>query len=109
MQGSRPIKSGISFVTCGTTAKLWWKLGMSTLEIEVGDLRAEAVAFTASELVVTLRDGRRIVTPLAWYPRLLSASAAQRGNYEIMPMGIHWPDLDEDLSVTGMLKGRAGK
>jgi hypothetical protein len=79
---------------------------MSTLEIEVGDLRAQAVEFTATELVVTLRDGRRIATPLSWYPRLLSASVAQRSNYEIMPMGIHWPDLDEDLSVTGMLKGR---
>jgi hypothetical protein len=43
------------------------------------------------------------------YPRLLSASAAQRSNYEIMPMGIHWPDLDEDWSVTGMLKGRAAQ
>jgi len=79
------------------------------LEIEVGDLHAKSVEFTATELVVTLRDGRRIVTPLAWYPRLASASAAQRSNYEIMPMGIHWPDLDEDLSVTGMLKGRAVK
>lgn len=82
---------------------------MSTLEIEVGDLRAQSVEFTATELVVTLQDGRRIATPLLWYPRLLSASAAQRSNYEIMPMGIHWPGLDEDLSVTGMLKGRAAK
>lgn len=82
---------------------------MSTLEIEVGDLRAHSVEFTATELVVTLRDGRRIATPLAWYPSLVSASAAQRSNYEIMPMGIHWPDLDEDLSITGMLKGRAAQ
>lgn len=82
---------------------------MSTLEIEVGDLRAQSVEFTATELVVTLRDGRRIATPLAWYPRLLSASGAQRSNFEIMSMGIHWPDLDEDLSITGMLKGRAAK
>ena len=82
---------------------------MSTLEIEVGDLRAQSVEFTATELVVTLQDGRRIATPLAWYPRLRSASAGQRSNYEIMPMGIHWPDLDEDLSVSGMLTGRAAK
>jgi len=79
---------------------------MSTLEIDVGDLRARAVEFTAAELVVTLADGRKIATPLEWYPRLRSASAAQRANYEIMSMGIHWPDLDEDLSVAGMLKGR---
>ena len=79
---------------------------MSTLEIEVGDLRARSVEFTAAELVVTLADGRRIATPLDWYPRLKDAPAADRERYEIMPMGIHWPSLDEDLSITGMLKGR---
>ena len=78
---------------------------MSTLEIDVGDLRASAVEFTPTELVVTLADGRRIATPLDWYPRLQRATPAQRGNFEIMPMGIHWPDIDEDLSVAGMLKG----
>ena len=78
---------------------------MSTLEIDLGDLRASAVEFTPTELVVTLADGRRIATPLDWYPRLKRATAAQRGNFEIMPMGIHWPDIDEDLSVAGMLKG----
>ena len=83
-----------------------WVHGMSTLEIEVGDLRARSVEFTPTELVVTLMDGRRIATPLAWYPRLLKASAAQRANYEIMAMGIHWPDLDEDLGIAGMLKGQ---
>ncbi len=82
---------------------------MSTLELEVGDLRARAVEFTASELVVTLVDGRKIATPLDWYPRLKGASAAERANYEIMPMGIHWPAIDEDLSVAGMLKGRHEK
>ncbi|MGB3271271.1 MAG: DUF2442 domain-containing protein [Xanthobacteraceae bacterium] len=82
---------------------------MSTLEIDVGDLRARSVDFTATELVVSLRDGRRIVTPLDWYPRLKNASPLQRSNYEIMPMGIHWPDLDEDLSVAAMLKGRPAR
>jgi hypothetical protein len=79
---------------------------MPILEIDVGDLRADAVEFTATELVVTLADGRKIATPLDWYPRLKRASAQQRANFEIMPMGIHWPDLDEDLSVAAMLKGR---
>jgi hypothetical protein len=79
---------------------------MPILEIDVGDLRADAVEFSATELVVTLADGRKITTPLDWYPRLKRASAQQRANFEIMPMGIHWPDLDEDLSVAGMLKGR---
>jgi len=82
---------------------------MSTLEIDVGDLRASSVAFTEAELVVTLADGRRIATPLDWYPRLKSATAAQRANFEIMPMGVHWPDVDEDLSVAGMLKGNSAK
>jgi hypothetical protein len=55
------------------------------------------VEFTASELVVTLMDGRRIATPLEWYPRLQRASAAERADYEIMTLGIHWPAIDEDL------------
>jgi hypothetical protein len=69
-------------------------------------LRAQMIEFTRSKLVVTLSDGRRIATPLAWYPRLEKATAKQRADFEIMPMGIHWPDLDEDLSITGMLKGQ---
>jgi hypothetical protein len=79
---------------------------MSTLEIDVGDLRPRTVEFTASELVVTLQDGRKIATPLDWYPRLKRASPQQRANFELMPMGIHWPELDEDLGIAGMLQGR---
>jgi hypothetical protein len=79
---------------------------MSTLEIDVGDLRPCSVDFTPTELVVTLADGRKIATPLNWYPRLFRASSQQRLNFELMPMGIHWPDLDEDLGVAGMLRGR---
>ena len=56
-------------------------------------------------LTVTLADGRRITTPLWWYPRLLNATPVQRANVEFMHWGIHWPDIDEDLSVSGMLKG----
>jgi hypothetical protein len=80
--------------------------GMSTLEIGVGDIRPVSVAFTTDELVVTLADGRKIATPLAWYPRLREADAAARGRFELMPMGIHWPELDEDLGIAGMLRGR---
>jgi hypothetical protein len=79
---------------------------MTTLEIEAGDLRPASVEFTATELVVGLADGRRIATPLEWYPRLQHASAAERANHELSPLGIHWPDIDEDLSVAGMLKGQ---
>lgn len=78
---------------------------MSTLEIDIKDLRARSVDFVGTDLVVTLSDGRRIVTPIDWYPRLAKASVGERENYEIMPMGIHWPDIDEDLSIAGMLKG----
>jgi hypothetical protein len=82
---------------------------MSTLKIDVRDLRPRAVEFTAAELVVTLADGRKIATPLDWYPRLKRASPAERSHFELMPMGIHWPDVDEDLSIAGMLKGRTEK
>src|SRR5579872_2058764 len=78
---------------------------MTTLEIDVNSLRAKSVDFTESDLLVTLADGRRIATPIEWYPRLAKASPEQRSNYEIMPMGIHWPDIDEDLSIEGMLRG----
>jgi hypothetical protein len=79
---------------------------MSTLEIDVGDIRPVSVAFTSDELVVTLADGRKITTPLAWYPRLRDATAVARGRFELMPMGIHWPELDEDLGIAAMLQGR---
>lgn len=79
---------------------------MSTLEIEVSDIRPIAVAFTNDELVVTLADGRKIATPLDWYPRLRKASASARAHFELMAMGIHWPELDEDLGIAGMLRGR---
>ena len=60
---------------------------------------------TDFELIVSLSDGRRIATPLAWYPALLAASQEQRACYKLSPFGLHWPDLDEDLSIEGMLRG----
>jgi hypothetical protein len=58
-------------------------------------------------LSVDLVDGRTISVPLAWYPRLLHASGEQRGKWQIAGggFGIHWPDLDEDLSTEGLLRG----
>lgn len=67
--------------------------------------RPVAVTFSEQMLHVTLADGRIIATPLAWYPRLEKASPDQRNHYELGYAGIHWPDLDEDLSVQGMLRG----
>lgn len=67
--------------------------------------RPVAVSIDADWLSVTLADGRQIRTPLAWYPRLQHAAPEQVLAYTLSPTGIHWPDLDEDLSVAGMLRG----
>ncbi len=56
-------------------------------------------------LLVTLKDGRLIGTPIAWYARLANATPEQLQNYELWAFGIHWEDLDEDLSIEGMLQG----
>lgn len=69
--------------------------------------RALAAVVVGDELTVTLVDGRRITVPLAWFPRLQRATPAQRQNLELLGQGqgIHWPDLDEDLSIDGILLG----
>jgi len=71
------------------------------------DERVAGVEFTQDALSVMLKDGRTISVPLVWYPRLLKASEAQRKNWKICggEYGIHWPDLDEDLSTEGLLRG----
>jgi hypothetical protein len=71
------------------------------------DERVLDVQFTEDSLSVNLRDGRVISVPLAWYPRLLRATPAERKNWEISGggYGIHWPDIDEDLSTEGLLRG----
>ncbi len=65
------------------------------------------VAFNDDALSVSLRDGRMISVPLVWYPRLLNATPAQRENWKIAGggYGIHWPDIDENLSTEGLLRG----
>ena len=69
--------------------------------------RVIEAACTEDKLVVDLADGRSISVPLAWYPRLLHATPHQRANWQIAGagFGIHWPDVDEDLSVEGLLRG----
>jgi len=71
------------------------------------DERVAEVKFTEDELRVTLMDGRTICVPLAWYPRLFNATKKQRNNWRTCAAGygIHWPDLDEDLSTEGLLRG----
>ncbi len=71
------------------------------------DERVAGVEFTADCLSVSLMDGRTISVPLAWYPRLLKATPHERAHWQIAGSGygIHWPDIDEDLSTEGLLRG----
>ncbi len=79
---------------------------MSTSELRAGEA-VQDVHFSEDTLSVDLADGRTITVPLVWYPRLLHATPAQRANWEIVGAGygIHWPDIDEDLSSEGLLRG----
>ena len=81
---------------------------MNTLGVEVQPARAQAVYVNEDSLVVELTDGRVISVPLAWYPRLWYGTPQERAHFEIIGEGeyLHWPDLDEDLSVSGILAGR---
>lgn len=71
------------------------------------DPRVKDVRFADENLEVLLRDGRKISVPLTWFPRLLAANAADRAEWEVSAAGhgIHWPKIDEDLSVAGLLRG----
>lgn len=71
------------------------------------DVRAQNVVITADSLTVDLNDGRSISVPLAWYPRLLHGRPEERNNWRLIgnSEGIHWPDLDEDISVENLLRG----
>ena len=80
---------------------------MSTAARPTSDSRARTVEVTGDEIVAHLADGRTISVPLAWSWRLSDATAEQRQRYELIGdgEGIHWPDVDEDISVRGMLEG----
>jgi hypothetical protein len=67
---------------------------------------ATAVRFDEHTMWVDLSDGRTLGVPLAWFPRLLHATAAQREQVELSRLGLHWEELDEDISVAGLLAGR---
>ena len=81
-------------------------MSVSTLEVSVPE--AETVAVSGDALTVDLSDGRTISAPLAWYPRLTHATPAERANWRLIGAGegIHWPDLDEDVSIEGLIAGR---
>ena len=72
------------------------------------DVRAQNVVITNDSLTVELNDGRAISVPLAWYPRLLHGTTGERNRWRLIGNreGIHWPDLDEDISVENLLLGK---
>jgi hypothetical protein len=79
--------------------------GTATSPLDPGE-RVRDVHFTADHLVVDLADGRTVTAPLAWYPRLFRATQGQRENWQVCGggYGIHWPEIDEDLSTEGLLR-----
>jgi hypothetical protein len=82
---------------------------MTTLVIDSAASRATTVRLTEDALVVDLADGRTVSVPMTWYPRLLHGSPEERAHHRFIGQGegIHWPDLDEDISVENLLAGRA--
>jgi hypothetical protein len=80
---------------------------MSSLAVEKREPRARSVVVNEDSLTVDLMDGRTIIVPLVWYPRLWHGTAEERNHLEIFGDGtyIHWPELDEDLTVAGLLAG----
>lgn len=81
---------------------------MTTSMIEVQIPNAEDVTVTEDTLTAELSDGRTISVPLAWYPRLVHATQKERNNWELIGegQGLRWPDLDEDISIEGLIAGR---
>ncbi len=81
---------------------------MNTSTVEIQVVAAAGVTVTEDTLTLDLADGRTISVPLAWYPRLLHGTPEERARWEWIGdnEGIHWPDLDEDISVEGIIAGR---
>ena len=81
---------------------------MTTLTLDSASLIATSAEVTNDSLGVELADGRSISVPLAWYPRLIHATSDERAHFRFIGggEGIHWPDLDEDISVEGIVAGR---
>jgi len=79
---------------------------MRSSEIKPGE-RVKNVSFTEDTLSVDLVDGRTILVPLVWYPTLLEATPEQRHNWQVSAAGygVHWPEIDEDISTAGLLRG----
>lgn len=82
---------------------------MSATETNLIEARVQKARCTDDRLIVDLTDGRELSVPIRWYPRLLNATPAQRADWQLAGAGygIHWPQIDEDLSVKGLLMGWA--
>ena len=80
---------------------------MSTLKTEPREARARTVSVSEDTLMVELQDGRTVSVPITWYPRLSQGSELERADWRLIGdgSGIHWPQLDEDISVAGLLLG----
>jgi hypothetical protein len=81
---------------------------MNTLAIEIRSATVQHVTVTEDALTVDLTDGRTVSVPLAWYPRLLYGTPEERNNWRLIGKGegVHWPDLDEDISVENIVFGK---
>ncbi len=84
---------------------------MSISQIDILDAVALSVRVTELDLSVDLVDGRTITVPVGWFPRLAQGSQAERANWRLIGrgLGIHWPDLDEDISIESLLTGRRSR
>jgi hypothetical protein len=82
---------------------------MSSSLVEIETALATQVRVTNDALSVELSDGRTVTVPLAWFPRLCHGTAKERKNWRLIAggRGVHWPDIDEDISIAGLLLGRA--
>lgn len=81
---------------------------MSSLMDDLARMAAVHVAVSTEELAVDLQDGRTIIAPVGWYPRLAHATVKERANWQLIGngCGIHWPDLDEDISIRNLVLGQ---
>ena len=86
----------------------YWRPGVNTSAIELSVPNTVSIALTEDTLTVELDDERTISVPLSWYPRLFHANAAERNNWKLIGRGagIHWVDIDEDISIEGLIAGK---
>jgi len=102
------LKSGVSNRSSVIIKTTYWRRGMTSSLTEIAVPAATNVVVTDDTLTVDLSDGRTISVPLAWYPRLIHGTLEERSDWRLIGRGegIHWPRLDEDISVEGLIAGR---